>query len=186
MAAVRERFTLDRFLELEEEKPALEFEDGVVTQKVSPKGKHGSVQAELVEYLNRAARPHKVARAITELRTTFADSSYVPDISVYRWDRIPTDESGHVANEFRVPPDIAVEIVSPEQSVNALVRRCLWYIDHGVNVALLIDPKDESVLAFRPGGTPAVCHGKDRIDLSELLPDFGLTVEELFASLRMR
>jgi len=41
----RERMTLERFLELPEEKPALEFEpDGTVTQKMSPTVKHILIQ----------------------------------------------------------------------------------------------------------------------------------------------
>ena len=40
---------------------------------------------------------------------------------MYLWDRIPRTESGEVANRFYAPPDIAIEIVSPEQSVNGLV-----------------------------------------------------------------
>jgi Uma2 family endonuclease len=125
-----------------------------------------------------------VARAFTELRTTFAGASRVPDVAVYRWERIPVDASGQVANEFTEPPDIAIEIVSPEQSVNALVRRCSWYVANGVRVALLVDPADESVLAFRPGRPPRAWGGSDRIDVSEVIPDFVLSVDQLVASLR--
>jgi len=51
-------------------------------------------------------------------------------------------------------------------------------------VALLVDPADESVLAFRPDRQASAWRASDRIDLSEVLPDFELTVEQLFASLR--
>jgi Uma2 family endonuclease len=99
--------------------------------------------------------------------------------------RIPIDARGQVANEFTVPPDIAIEIVSPEQSLTALVRRCLWYVDNGVRVALIVDPADESVLAFRPDRPASSWSGSDRIDVREVLPDFELSVDQLFASLRM-
>ena len=36
MAIPEQRITLEEFLQLPEEKPALEFEDGMVTQKVPP------------------------------------------------------------------------------------------------------------------------------------------------------
>ena len=184
MAVARARLTLEEFVHLPEEEPPLEFADGVATRKVSPRGQHSALQAELVERLNQSARPRKLARAFPELRATFAGASRVPDVAVYRWDRIPRDAGGRVANDFLEAPDIAVEIVSPEQSVNALVRRCLWYVAHGVHVALLVDPVDESVLAFRSDGRVSAWHALDRIDLSEVLPDFELTVEQLFASLR--
>lgn len=176
--------TLEQFLHLPEEEPPLEFADGGVSQKVSPKGKHSALQLELARCLDVAGRPGKIARAFTELRTTFAGSSRIPDIAVYRWNRVPVDENGTIADDFTEPPDIAIEIVSPEQSVNALVRRCLWYVSHGVQVALLVDPDDESVLAFRPDGAASAWCGTDRIDVSEVLPQLDLTVDGLFASLR--
>ncbi len=154
MALTLRRLTLEEFLKLPEEKPALEFDDGAVIQKVSPKGHHSGLQTELAVRFDRFARPGKLARAFTELRATFGGRSYVPDVSVYRWGRIPVDEAGRVANDFFDPPDIAVEIVSPEQSVNAQVRRCLWFVANGVGVALLVDPADDSVLLFRSGQPP--------------------------------
>lgn len=184
MAIAQTQQTLERFLELPEEEPPLEFVDGMVRQKVSPKGKHSALQAELVERLNRDARLRQLARAFPELRTTFAGASRVPDVAVYRWDRIPRDASGKIADNFVEPPDIAIEIVSRDQSANALVRRCLWYIAHGVQIALLVDPIDESVLAFRPDEQVIAWRSQDRIDLGNVIPDLELTVEELFASLQ--
>jgi len=184
MAILQEGLTLDEFLKLPEDEPALEFQDGVVTQKVSPKGKHSRLQVRLAERVNRFAEPAKLASAFTELRATFGGHSYVPDVAVYLWDRIPRTAAGEVADDFLVPPDIAIEIVSPEQSVTALVRRCLWYVDNGVRLSLLVDPGDASVLVFRPGSRPRALRGADRIDVGEVLPRFQLTVEELFGSLK--
>jgi Uma2 family endonuclease len=99
------------------------------------------------------------------------------------WDRIPRNQAGRIEDVFREPPDIAVEIVSPEQRVNALIRRCLWYVANGVRLALLVDPDDESVILFRPGAEPAALRGTDTIDFSEVLPGTQLAVQELFESL---
>lgn len=185
MAIAQPELTLDRFLALPEAEPALEFEEGRAVPKVSPKGQHSSLQGGLVELFNRFARPRKLARAFPELRSSFAGRSYVPDVAVYRWERIPRTPDGKVANDFVEPPDSAVEIVSPGQSTNALVRRCLWYVANGVRVALLVDPDDESVVLFRPGASPSALCGADELDLGDLLPGFRVAVAELFASLRI-
>lgn len=160
------------------------FEDGLVSQKVSPKGKHSRLQVRLAERVNRFAEPAKLASAFTELRATFGGHSYVPDVAVYRWDRIPRTPAGEVADDFLEPPDIAIEIVSPGQSVNALVRRCLWYVDNGVRMALLVDPGDASVIVFRPDSMPSALRGTEEIDLREVVPDFQLSVNELFGMLK--
>ena len=184
MAVVEKPLTLDEFLALPEEEPPLEYADGVVTRKVPPKTRHSALQLDLAKRIDQIGLPNKVARAFTELRTTFGGASRVPDVAVFRWDRIPRDASGRLADDVFEPPDIAIEMASPGQSVNSLVRRCLWYGANGVHVALLVDPEDESVLAFRPGGGVTALQGADRIDLTEILPEFELTVDELFAALR--
>src|SRR5579864_1874767 len=79
MTVAPTQLTLEEFLKLPEEEPALEFEDGAVTSKVWPKGRHSTLQAELIERLNQSGRPRKLARAFPELRVTFGGASFVPD-----------------------------------------------------------------------------------------------------------
>ena len=185
MAVIEQPVTLEEFLKLPEKKPALEYEDGRVTQKVSPKGQHSLLQASLVASLNAFLRPRGIAVAFTELRATYAGRSLVPDVSVYRWERIPRNETGEVADDFLQPPDIAIEIVSPQQSVNRLIRRCTRFNDDGVDVALLVDPSDRSVMLFRPGARPQSLSGDDAVNLTDVLPGLQLTVRDLFDSLKL-
>lgn len=184
MAVTTKPMTLKEFLTLPEEKPALEFVDGVVTQKVSPKARHSRLQRVFIERANQPNLGAGAVEAFPELRARFAGAVVVPDVAVYREDRIPYDSDGVLVNDITEPPDIAIEIVSPDQSVTSLIRRCLWYITNGVVIALLVDPDDVSILSFRPGAEPRVLRGPDRIDLSPVVPAFQLTVNELFASLR--
>jgi Uma2 family endonuclease len=186
MVLATRNMPLEQFLRLPEEEPALEYEQGMVTQKVSPKGKHSRLQPAICEIFDRLARPRRLALAFSELRVTFSGRSYVPDVALYRWDRIPVDERGQVADVFTEPPDLVVEIVSPDQSTNALIRRCLWFVAHGVQVALLVDPLDDSVILFRPATVPQALHGLDRIDLEEILPGLDLTAHALFDTLNVR
>lgn len=117
--------TLEAFLRLPEDEPSLEYWDGRVTQKVSPQGKHGMLQGGFLGLINGYVVPRKLAMAIPELRATYSGGSPVPDVAVYRWDRVPRDPDGAVADVFLEPPDIAVEIVSPEQSVKELGREAV-------------------------------------------------------------
>lgn len=185
MAVTETTMTLEEFLKLPEKKPALEFEDGRITQKVSPKGRHRVLQARVAEFFNRFAEPRRMAFAFPELRATFAGASLVPDVAIYRWDRIPRDDSGEVADDFWEPPDIAVEIVSPQQSVGGLIRRCVHFNENGVAIALLVDSRARSVTNFRPGVPPRTLAGDDSIDLTEVAPGFRLTVRELFDSMKL-
>ncbi len=186
MVLAQRPLTLEEFLQLPEEKPALEYLDGEVTRKMSPLGPHGRLQGRLYLRFELFGLERRLASAFPETRVTFGGASFVPDLIVYRWERIPSDERGDVPSYFYEPPDIAVEIASPDQSVRSLVDKCLWYVQHGVPIAILVEPKNCSVELFRPGARTGPLRGTNRIDVDDVLPGFELTVEELFQSLRAR
>ena len=184
MATTPKTMTLAEFLELPEGKPALEYEDGRITRKpVSPKGKHGTIQAEFPERVNAFSRPRRLARAFTETRFNYHDRYRVPDVVVYRHERVPRDPDGKVADDFFIPPDVAVEVLSPRQTIERLIERCEWYVANDVPIALLANPRDESVRKYLPGQPAQLLRGSERIDLDAVLPGFQLTVQELFEAL---
>ena len=70
-------------------KPANEYIHGEIIQKPMSKGRHSRLQAKLCETINRISETNQIAYAFPELRCTSAGRSFVPDLSVYRWNRIP-------------------------------------------------------------------------------------------------
>jgi Uma2 family endonuclease len=184
MVIARQPITLEQFLSLPETKPALEYWEGMVTQKVSPKAHHGLLQFTLGNHLHVAAKLGRLGQVFTETRCTFNGSSFVPDLVFFLRDRIPLGPDGEVAEDLVAAPDVAIEIVSPGQSIQELALRCQWYVDNGSRVSLLIEPRRRIVRLFRRGIQPRIMRGADPIDLSDILPAFHLTVQELFAALR--
>ncbi len=183
MAIARQARTVEEFLALPEEEPPLEYREGTVTQKVSPQGRHGRLEFTFALALSRCAEPTKRGLVFTELRSTYEEGSLVPDIAVYLHHRVPRTPDGKIADRFTTPPDIAVEIVSPGQTLREQSEKCRWFAAHGVQITLLLNPNDESVTDFRPGGESRVFRGDDRIDLAPVLPDFDQTVRDVFATL---
>jgi len=123
--------------------------------------------------------------ALPELRTIFGGASYVPDVAVYVSECIQRDASGEMANELAYePPDIAFEVVSPNQRFTVLLRKCAWYLDNGVRVAVIVDIEDRSVLVLRKNEPLRIARGDERIELSDVLPGFELTAAQLFDHLK--
>jgi Uma2 family endonuclease len=183
MTIVRKRLTLEEFLRLPEEEPALEFWHGEVTQKVSPKGPHGALQYGFGRRVDRDPVLDRLVRVFTETRVAFAGEATVPDLVIYRRERVPRDKNGQVAEDFTDPPDIAVEIISPGQVRGTLIERCRWYAENGVPLAIFADPRRRVVRLFRPGNDSGDRRGSDLLDLTDVLPGFALTVDDFFAPL---
>jgi Uma2 family endonuclease len=154
--AVPKPLTLEEFLILPETKPAGEFINGQIIQKPMPQGKHSTLQIDLGGDINHSLKRDRTARAYSELRCTFGGRSLVPDLSIFRWDRIPRDANGEVANQFFLAPDWTIEILSPDQSQTKVVRNILHCLAHGTQLGWLIDPDEKLIFVYFPDQPIAV------------------------------
>lgn len=145
--------TLEDFLSLPETTPASEYMDGRIIQKPMPQGKHSRLQDKFVKVINAVVESSRVACAFPELRCTFEQSSVVPDIAVFDWERIPTDKDGEIANVFPLAPDWTIEILSPDQRHTPVIKDITRCLKNGTQMGWLINPEERAVLVFRPEET---------------------------------
>jgi Uma2 family endonuclease len=180
--------TLETFLTFPETQPALEYSQGLIHQKPMPKGKHSRIQSHLVQTVNQVAENPKIALAFTELRCTFGDRSIVPDITVIRWENLPRDETGEIADQFNRCPDWMIEILSPEQSTTLVMEKIIFALQQGTELGWLIDPLAKSITVFQ-AGLPKVYLAKENLQeiLTVLsgLENLQLSVNDVFACLKV-
>jgi Uma2 family endonuclease len=186
-------FTLEDFLAMPETKPASEFIAGSIEQKPMPQGQHSRLQLKLCDLINDVAEATEIAMALPELRCTFGDPvsaslplgkrSIVPDIAIFRWERIPFEPSGDIANAFELAPDWTIKILSPDQKDTKVIRNILHCLNHGTTLGWLIYPDDRIILAFPSNKSPVELSGSDRLPV---LPELDLivTVDDVFGLLR--
>jgi len=173
------RLSLDQFLEIPEQKPALEFDpDGTIHEKMSPNTQHSALQAHLAHLLLKWIEVDPARRrgyVYTELRTNVAGASKLPDVAFYR--RRPRESDRMHALELA---DLAVEILSPRDDPDQQRAKCQWYVDNGSQTAMLIDPRQRSVTLSDSTGQVRVF---SRAGALALLPGLDLALEDLFSVL---
>jgi Uma2 family endonuclease len=133
--------------------------------------------------INEVTEATAVALALPELRCTVAERSFVPDIAVFRWDRIPFDTDGEVSNTFEASPDWVIEILSPGQSQTKLMDKLLFCLQHRTQLGWLIDPEERAVICYRPDELPSIRRGMDSLPMLAGV-ELTLTVEVLFGWLK--
>src|SRR5262249_35119272 len=126
--------------------------------------------------------PGKLGFAILELRITNLATgvSWIPDVSVFIWDRLERDPKAREHGAF-IPPDIAIEIASPGQSRRKQIERCQELVANGARIGLMFDPRTETIVDVRPGRPEHRLRGDDVLDLGEAIPGLTLVVSELFS-----
>lgn len=101
-----------------------------------------------------------------------------PDASYIRPGRLPGDEipEGFIT----IPPDLAVEVISPNATYRDVEAKVAEYLDAGVPLVWLINPDNRSVRVFR-GNHPSIqLRAGDELSDEEVLPGFRCSVAELF------
>ncbi len=176
--------TLREFLQQPETKPAQEFINGEIISKPMPKGRHSRLQGKLCTIINQVTEDDKIAYAFPELRCTFGERSIVPDVAVFKWQNILFQENGEVPDNFKLPPDWTIEILSPEQKSNKVIGNILHCLNHGCELGWFIEPDDYSILVFISGQQPQLLQGNDSLPVLESIK-LELTVNQLFGWLKM-
>ncbi len=153
-------------------------------------GRHGECEARLIAAL--VVQLEALGRAYSGdtgfiLRDKPADL-VSPDVAFVRHDRLPPTEER--IRFLKVVPDLAVEIRSPSESEGDVHTKLAMYIEAGVRLVWLVDPRTQTVEEVRPvpgGSQSAVQSRMLRADAGEVLadadvlPGFRLAVADVFA-----
>jgi Uma2 family endonuclease len=107
------------------------------------------------------------------------DTVRAPDIAFVKAERIAGGR--RTAKFFEGAPDLAVEIVSPGDTVDELEEKIADYLSAGCQMVWVVHPKTKSITIHRPTVQPVVLHEMDQLDGHQLLPGFRCAVAEIFA-----
>ena len=185
---VRSSMTLEEFLRLPEidEHPYLEYIDGKVEAKVAAQKQHSRIQKMLVIHLDDFAMPRALGEAFPELRCTFAGRSLVPDVVFLLAGHIDVDSAGEFVDVTLRPPDIHIEIGSPDQARSRNRERLRFATTHGCPLGWFIDPERRGVEVFRPGQGVIYLADDGVLEGDPILPGYRLPVAALFGWLQVK
>ena len=80
-----------------------------------------------------------------------------------------------------VAPELIVEVLSPDDAWQAVMRKLADYFSIGVQVVWVADPQARTVYAYRSATEAKQFTESDTLTAPEILPGFTLPVAELFA-----
>jgi len=84
---------------------------------------------------------------------------------------------------FPAAPDLAVEVISPNNSVDEIQEKIEEYLSAGTKLVWIVYPKQKMIQVYRSSNVINVLREADALDGEEVLPGFQLPLSELFGSL---
>jgi Uma2 family endonuclease len=156
----------------------------------------GLEHLDITERLYEALRTFVVAGGLgrvtlpdTGFRLTLPGEQEVvvsPDVayvSILRMQQLPPPGVPARKRFLSVAPDLAAEIISPDQYHPEMAKKAQLYLERGVRLVWIVWPDQRQVDVWRPGSdVPAATLGVgETLDGLEALPGFTFPVADLFA-----
>ncbi len=107
------------------------------------------------------------------------DTVRIPDASFVSRERIP--ESGIPEGFWPGAPDLAVEIVSPNDRAEDVHDKVRDYLAAGTRLVWVLWPKSRSLTVYTPDGQARELGPEQELDGGDVLPGFRAPVAALFA-----
>lgn len=103
-----------------------------------------------------------------------------PDVTWMRrekWDSLTPQQRKTVS---RIVPDFVIELRSSTDSLKSLQAKMHEYIENGVRLGWLIDPKTRKVYIYRAKNEVEVLQNPEKLSGEDVLVGFELNVQEIF------
>lgn len=168
------KLTLEEFWVLPEGETAYELVGGQAIPKVSPKYFHSSLQRAFDRLISAWCQGKGRIRpewALT-LKRQEVDWVPTPDLTYISYERLPRRWKRNEA--CPVPPELAIEIISPGQTLKDFEQKAEDYLAAGVSQVWVVDPETASIRAFFPDGQVAFYKDDSKI-IDPLFPGLSLT-----------
>jgi Uma2 family endonuclease len=150
---------------------------------MSPTGySHGDVAGVIAGMVFMYARGRKAGRVLTAeagfILSRNPDTVRAPDVMFVAEERMPKGAPG---GYLPIPPDLAVEVVSPNDQFSDITAKAEEYLAAGVRLVWVVDPQTRHAYVFRPGQPVRSLSEKEALSGEDVLPDFQLPLSEVFS-----
>ena len=191
MIVEKQLYTIDDVWEMaqdpDNENIFIELIDGELLTMTRPGNTHGLLATEIALYLRLFNMEHKIGQVTVESGYHPPGYRYTvlgPDVAFTRYDRMPERQTDKFVP---IMPDLAVEVLSPSNTLADVRRKAEVYLLNGSSVVWVVQPEQQVVEVCRLiDGTQLQIESinHDGILSGEIfLPGFELEVSKIFAVL---
>jgi Uma2 family endonuclease len=173
MAAVIDPIILDP-------EKSYEIVAGHPEEKEMPGARHGAISTRLIIRLGGFVESHNLGVVFTETNFKIGENERIPDIAFVTADCIP--QEGIPESVWQSPPDLAIEVISPNDLQEKVSDKVLEYLAAGVRQVWLVSPKHRSISIFRSQTDVQIFSVDMNLVSEDLFPGFSCSLNELFPS----
>ncbi len=143
---------------------------------------HGAEAMDVTLSLADHVRAHDLGRVSAGdtgfLLTTSPDTVRAPDVAFVRRERVPA--RGTQRGYFQGAPDLAVEVISPNDLYTEVDEKVAEWLEHGTRLVFVVNPRRRTVAVHRADGSVRILTVADMLDGEDVVPGWTLAVRDIF------
>lgn len=174
--------TADELLRMPDDGFRYELVQGEL-KKMSPSGhKHGGVAMRFGWRLAQHVETHALGKVYAAetgfLLSSNPDTVRAPDVAFVGRKRI--EEVGNLKGYWPGTPDLAVEVISPDDSYAEVEEKVFQWLDSGSRAVLVLNPEKHTVTVYRSRTEIKLLTESDKLAVDDVVPGWFVEVKELF------
>lgn len=137
----------------------------------------------LTKALSNHVDDHQLGTVVSECMFIFdvdEKEQRRPDLAFVSAATWPLDREIPLTGDWKVVPDLAVEVISPNDLFEKVLAKLQEYFDFGVKQVWVISPTEEKIYIYDSPVKVRILSAADDLEGGELLPGFRLKIVELF------
>ncbi len=174
--------TAEELLQYRHEPYRQELVGGILHEMEPPGAEHGAVAMNIGFDLMRHVKDANLGIAMSSevgfLLASDPDTVRAPDVFFVSGERVAA--GGIPKGYWRGPPDLAIEIVSPNDRRKQVDAKALEWLAAGARAAVVVDPPTRTATVFRARDDVVVLHPDDTLDLGDVVPGWSPRVGDFF------
>jgi Uma2 family endonuclease len=174
--------TAQELFEYRNEPYRQELVDGVLVEMEPPGGEHGYVASRIGRLLTSHVDEADGVVFTSEVGFLLAsdpDTVRGPDVSFVAATRIP--ETGIPRGYWPGPPDLAIEVVSPNDRRSDVEGKALRWLEAGTRAVVVLDPPLRTATVYRSRHDIHVLADDEPLDLGDVVAGWSPRTGDLFA-----
>ena len=167
--------TLVEFLESDLE--GYEYVKGELVPMPPTSGEHGKISTNLFLPLGFYVRENHLGDIyMPDTGFQVGERVLMPDIAFLSNERVPAD----LSKVFSIPPDLAIEVVSPTDSSSRVEEKAFAYLEAGTQLVWVLKPQSKTVTIYRSEIDITLLTRNDTLTGEDVVEGFSCQVATLF------
>jgi|SRR5882724_5428947 len=181
MSSTVQLVTADELLRMPRDGFRYELIKGELIKMAPPGDEHGIVTVNFVLKIGQHVKLNKLGAVYGEvgfLISSNPDTVRAPDAAFVRRERI--EETGILKGYRPGAPDLAVEVVSPNDTYAEVKAKAIEWLAAGTRMVIVFNPRKRNATVYRSQSDITILNEDDVLDIDDVVKGFKVRVKDIF------